>query len=55
MKLFAGMSQFELSFCNNEPNSASQRGWLFQILATTVRNHKETEAFLVTDQFYQLL
>jgi hypothetical protein len=37
-KLF-GYEKFELSNNNNEPNSASRRGWLFQMLATTVRNY----------------
>ena len=36
-KLF-GYEKFALSNNNNEPNSASRRGWLFQMLATTVRN-----------------
>jgi hypothetical protein len=36
-KLF-GYEKFALSNNNNEPNSASRRGWLFQMLATTVRD-----------------
>jgi hypothetical protein len=40
-KLF-GYEKFALSNNNNnEPNSASRRGWLFQMLATTVRNDND--------------